>query len=263
VPRTKLTVIFNRAKLSEEIHARAFRGVDRAAIVAYEKAEELVPVRKVFKYRRRNVGSKLFAEQIAQGRQDVRTLSLEEALAESVQRRRLGLPSAFPTDAAGRRRPGSRPLVRTAQLTDTYNSRNRTSTANTNRDVYRVNGENILGRLEEIFDDRGRSIGHRVVRDVRAEALLSGRGRAELRRAKPGQTLGGALRKSVKKIPTEDTGKQIVAYVEAGGKEAPYAKYVEFGTRRSRAQPFMRPALAEAREKFPGLLRDALRGPGR
>jgi HK97 gp10 family phage protein len=30
----------------------------------------------------------------------------------------------------------------------------------------------------------------------------------------------------------------------------PYAKYVEFGTRRSRAQPYLRPALAQVRESF-------------
>ena len=38
-------------------------------------------------------------------------------------------------------------------------------------------------------------------------------------------------------------------------KTAPYGKHLEFGTRKMAARPFMRPALSNARKKFPKLFR--------
>jgi len=262
--------IIDIAATKATLHARILQGVEVTSFTMYEKAEQLVPVRKVFKYRRRNMGSRLFAEQRAQGRQDVRSLSLEEALSESVQRRRLGLPSAFPTDSAGRRIPGSQSPVRTAQLTESYVSVNRANIYDASRrQVGRINGVNRIVTEEPIFEERVRGlkgevvkqeIGHRTVPLPDVEADLSSRGRAELRRATPGQTLGGALRKSISREPAADTWRRIMSFIQAGGKDAPYAKYVEFGTRRSRAQPFMRPALALGREVFRENLVKSLRG---
>jgi HK97 gp10 family phage protein len=51
----------------------------------------------------------------------------------------------------------------------------------------------------------------------------------------------------------------MTARITAGNKEVDYAKYVEFGTRRSRAQPFLRTAKAQAREQLPQVLKGALR----
>lgn len=57
-------------------------------------------------------------------------------------------------------------------------------------------------------------------------------------------TLGGALRDSIQ-AGDDSSGTLIGHAVFAGGKDAPYARYIEFGTRHNRAQPFLRPALAE------------------
>ena len=45
----------------------------------------------------------------------------------------------------------------------------------------------------------------------------------------------------------EPTGQMMERLVRAGGSEAPYAPFVEFGTRKMGAQPYMRPS-RDARE---------------
>jgi len=53
----------------------------------------------------------------------------------------------------------------------------------------------------------------------------------------------GRLKSSIR---IEETGRLMERVVRAGGDEAPYAGFVEHGTYKMAAQPFMRPA-AEAR----------------
>lgn len=263
--KTKVVESININTLYSTIVERVVQGVNLTARQAEEKAQIDVPVRKVFKYSRKNVGSKLFAEQRVMGRQEVRTLSLEEALGESVMRRRLGLPSAFPTDAGGRRQLGIQSTVRTAQFgafgaPGSYRSKARSNPSEDfrTREVARISGVNRLVRREDIPGLPG---AQHLVADTKAESELSGRGRAELRRAD--QTLGGALKKSIKlHTATMSRGGRIKARVSAGGGEVDYAKYVEYGTRRSRAQPFLRPALAQARVEFASNIRQTLKGGG-
>ena len=253
--------VFNGKAVYARIYDRAVAGVRESAEDMEKIALKLVPVRKVFREGRKNVHSRVFAEQRIQGRQETRPLSLEEALAESVTRRRLGLASAFPETTTGRRIPRSQPLVRTATSTDgsrTFHRANRGG-PDENREVFRINGQNRLVTLTEVFDDRGFSLGHRPEVDVAAERRLSARGRSELRRS-TGSQLGGALKRSIELHEPVLTRNRITQYVTAGDEDAPYAKYVEFGTRRSRAQPFMRPAKAQARESYPGLLKRHLQG---
>ena len=83
---------------------------------------------------------------------------------------------------------------------------------------------------------------------------LTARGRWELKTGRaafrsPGgrTTLGGRLRGEIHADPAEGSGPTWVAKVVS---PTPYAKYVEFGTRRSRAQPYLRPALSQVRESF-------------
>lgn len=45
---------------------------------------------------------------------------------------------------------------------------------------------------------------------------------------------------------TEIVGDKIVTTVGAGGGDVDYAMYVEYGTSRSRAQPYLRPALLQS-----------------
>jgi len=89
---------------------------------------------------------------------------------------------------------------------------------------------------------------------------LTSRGRNELRSGRAnftgpgGTTLGGRLRGEIHMVPAEGSGPRWVAKVVSPTR---YAKYVEFGTRHSRAQPYMRPALAQVRESFRGRMRAA------
>jgi HK97 gp10 family phage protein len=252
VRKATTSAIINIAATRQMLHERILAGVQETARRAHDRARADAPVRKVFRYGRTKAGLRI------QGRQETRTLNLEEALSESLSRRRLGLPSAFSTDAAGRRRRNSQPLVRTAQLSDTYRARDRANSGS-ERDL----GRRGIQRAEALVDDRGRQFDVRPLAEPRlfdpeAQSDLSARGRYELKRAK-GETLGGALRRSIK-LHNASNGTVMTAHITAGNKDVDYAAYVEFGTRRSRAQPFMRPAKAQAREQFPDILRLALRG---
>lgn len=63
-------------------------------------------------------------------------------------------------------------------------------------------------------------------------------------------TLGGRLRRSIEMKQATADDLEVSVYTEV-----PYAKYVEFGTRRSVAQPFLRPALMSQRSKLVSRLR--------
>ena len=82
---------------------------------------------------------------------------------------------------------------------------------------------------------------------------LTARGRYELKvgraafRGPDGVTLGGRLRGEIHMVAAEGGGPRWTARVVS---PTPYAKYVEFGTRHNRAQPYMRPTLEQVRESF-------------
>jgi len=91
---------------------------------------------------------------------------------------------------------------------------------------------------------------------------LTSRGRYELRtgranfRSSRGTTLGGRLRGEIHVQPAEGGGTRWVTAVVSPTR---YAKYVEFGTRHNRAQPYLRPALNEVRESFRDRMAAAVR----
>jgi HK97 gp10 family phage protein len=98
-----------------------------------------------------------------------------------------------------------------------------------------------------------------------AEARLTEAGKRELRSGRALSNTGGEprtggnLRDSIH-VEDADEGSVIRRLILAGGSKAPYAKYVEFGTRRhGAAQPFMRPALKEAEFYFPQMLKTHLK----
>lgn len=239
--KTKVVSTVNFTVIATQLKQAVYDGLFKTTDDARAQAEEDVPVRKVFRYGRDRRGLR------QQGRQDVRTLSLAEALGESLTRRKLGLPSAFNTSLSGRRLPGSAAKVQTTAF-PTYRSKNRANLGDerdiARRDVAKISGVNRLVTVEERED----KLGFRNIPNPTAESDLSARGRYELGRAK-GPTLGGALKKTIH-IESSARGSHIKFKVVAGSDEIDYAKYVEFGTRRSRAQPFLRPALAKAREEL-------------
>jgi HK97 gp10 family phage protein len=256
---SKVVAYFNANLLASRIIGAVVDGVNETARAAYDQARDDVPVRKVFRFGRDKHGLRV------QGRQDVRTLSLEEALGESLLRRKLGLPSAFATSANGRRRPGSQAAVATTNF-GTYRAKNRANPVGDvdsgRRDVGRIEGHNRLVNREDVIDHRGAVIGQRFTPNTINEKDLSSRGKYELTRTKvtgeKDNTLGGALRRSLHLDEAVGSGKRVKAKISAGNDEVDYAKYVEFGTRRSRAQPFLRPALARAREELAPNIRGRL-----
>jgi len=260
----------NVSIIEEMIRAQLTAAVNDVAQNAHDLALKNVPVRKVFRY-----GRTPRTNVRIQGRQETRTLSVDEAQAEAGIRRKLGLSSAFSQTAAGRRR-GSQPVVQTALFPGNYRSRDR---ANDYRSLGRrtsaqIGGVNRLVTIQqtEVLSSTQRKVFVSVpVISPEAESDLSARGRYELKRRKKNsaitgrgdeRTLGGALRKTVQNGLTLATpeGRRIKATIEAGSEEVTYAKYVEFGTRHARAQPFLRPALAQAREELMASVINHLKG---
>lgn len=71
--------------------------------------------------------------------------------------------------------------------------------------------------------------------------------------------VGGNLRKSIQVQPVDIDDMTAEQWIVAGGTEAPYAKYQEFGTRHNAAHPFLRPALEETKGEIVRLVADAVR----
>ena len=71
--------------------------------------------------------------------------------------------------------------------------------------------------------------------------------------------LGGALRDSIHSMGVEATDTGLEVRITASVR---YAPYVEFGTYKDVAQPFMRPAIKNTKKKLGPLLKNALRGTG-
>jgi HK97 gp10 family phage protein len=84
--------------------------------------------------------------------------------------------------------------------------------------------------LGEQLEPRMRNLGNAIGR--RAQRLV------------PKRTF--ALHDSIS-VDTTRSGARIVTTVRAGGRRAPYWEYVEKGTSRMRAQPYLRPALLQTR----------------
>jgi len=95
--------------------------------------------------------------------------------------------------------------------------------------------------------------------------MLSSRGASEVRskRALFGtwghQHIGGRLRDSIRAQKAVISGSGAEAWVIAGGEQAPYARYQEYGTVKMRAHPFMRPAAEESREDVAALIAAAVK----
>ena len=76
--------------------------------------------------------------------------------------------------------------------------------------------------------------------------------------------VGGRLRNSIRALRPKTSGTGYAeAWVIAGGEEAPYAKYQEFGTRHNAAHPFLRPGLAESRAEVVSRIAAAIRDASR
>lgn len=227
-----MAVTFSAAAIYERRAPKIRRAVIETVRAVTEDARQRAPVRKVF------AGSR--------GRASLQ--SIEEAAAETAVRSRMGLaPGPVRTQrtpAASVHAFGPRRLLSSPRLPafDVASSRFRS--------------------------ERGRFISPAAFRatqplrgTLQFETKLSARGRYELKSGRAnvmvgGKTyLGGRLRSEIRAV--QASGDPV--FSGAIMSPTPYAKYVEFGTRHNRAQPYLRPALAAQREAFKERLQRAIR----
>lgn len=94
---------------------------------------------------------------------------------------------------------------------------------------------------------------------------LSSRGASEVRTRRAlfttsgHQHIGGRLRGSIHAQKPVISGRAAEAWVLAGGDEAPYARFQEYGTVHNRAHPFLRPAAEESREDVAAIVTAAVK----
>lgn len=217
-----MAVTFDPARIYARIAARVEGVVTDTAHLIAEDARGRAPVRKIFK------GST--------GRATLQ--STEEAAAEVAVRSRLGLAQGpvrtQRTPAARVHRFGPRRLLQKPAF-DPRVSR------------FRGAGGQLVASAGQsnrlVFDTPTTSRGRYEIRTGRANITIGG------------QTfVGGRLRREITSTPAEG-GAILTARVSS---PTPYAKYVEFGTRHNRAQPYLRPAIAAQREAFRSRLKRAI-----
>ena len=100
------------------------------------------------------------------------------------------------------------------------------------------------------------SRGRYEVREGRATTTRSGAIHQEASGSRTNVQAGGALKASISADPVVETGNGVKSGVTAAIK---YAKFVEFPTIRTRAQPFLLPALHDERARLPKEVADAVK----
>ena len=113
------------------------------------------------------------------------------------------------------------------------------------------NLEGMLQRHEYYMEPYAGYLSSRGASEVRTKrALFSTGGR---------QHIGGRLRGSIHATKAVISGRSAEAWVLAGGDEAPYARFQEYGTRHNIAHPFLRPAALESQEDVAAIVGAAVR----
>lgn len=119
----------------------------------------------------------------------------------------------------------------------------------------------VIAEISKVKKSSLRKIGQKIARDARALCPVG----VEVRgTAKSGDSRGqtwsertpGSLKKSIRyKITKKGDKVQIIA----GDKQVFYARFVEFGTERTLAQPFIRPAMMKNQSMIEAAFKDALK----
>lgn len=217
-----MPVTFDPQAIYARIASRVEGIVTETAHLIAEDARERAPVRKVF--------------QGSRGRATLQ--STEEAAAEVAVRARLGLaPGPVRTQrtpAARVHRFGPRRLLQRPAF-DPRVSR------------FRAQGGQFTASAGQsnrlVFDTPTTRRGRYEIRTGRANIFVNGQA-----------FVGGRLRREITASQAE--GGTITSATVSS--PTPYAKYVEFGTRHNRAQPYLRPAIAAQREAFRSRLKRAI-----
>ena len=267
--------------LTQQIIEASVTAVNATAFNTMEIAKAKAPVRKVFRG----------------GRQTVRFKTTGEIESDKNLRARLGLapeilatPAKIAAVVASWRKPKKGTTIGGKQfgLATVVTSRNRANAFFPGGVLRAEDAEHKGMRRKFVAEDLrllNRKNEQRLMEPM-AEHELTARGRYELKTGRAiseknevrvdlftgklriVQTerprLGGSLRSSIR-VEKADPGMYpiIKASVVAGGGKVTYARYQELGTRHNPAHPFLRPALAHAKDELPAQVRRALGRLGR
>jgi HK97 gp10 family phage protein len=281
----KGNVSFDAAMVYGAVLRRVDKVVNKAGRIALGSARERAPVRKIFKGGRQSAP---------------RFYTLPEAKAElPAFLRSMGQnPNARARAGQMTKSEAMTQLLRTPISTsrNRANSWQRTGTVSKPTAPYRRRALDDLRQPRKDKDGNSIFVTLRSIEATRpglrlfdrsAESELTSRGRYELKHAlrrksisfgqsakaegslhdevtgkpTPGSEgqLGGHLRKSIEMVIASTADHPKVSIV-AGGDDAPYARFVEFGTRHAAAQPFLRPALKHVEGPYKAMMRDAFPG---
>ena len=224
------------------------RAMNQTLQEMYEVAHAKVPVRKVFKGGRRKLR---FAtpEEAAEATKTLNRMQANLPLAERVQPNFIPAPPGFkgkPSSKEGKQ--FYRVVDDTSPLTRTY--RTRSGESRTRLNAARRTGRD---RANDKYDDTREyanpfSSEPGYLTEGNDERLNTrGRFDTRTRRGQSADKIGGSLKKSIHvdpvRITTAGNRIRLVGKLVAGGERAPYARFVELGTAKAPAQPFLRPAL--------------------
>lgn len=254
--------------LAQAVERAMNKTLNEMFVMAVEKA----PVRKVFKG----------------GRERFRFATLEETELARRAVRQIGksrdqmiTPRFIPAPPGFTGSPNSREGKQFYRIREDKSSPLRNYRDRTGREFSKLNPQKPTGRnrandlIPKLTIQSGSRRGQRVRGDFReyanpfqdsapgklrhriAEENLTSRGKYEVRtrRAQHIFTAGGALRNSIRVDPAQiviATGGKVSVRgrLLAGSRKVPYARYVELGTSKMAARPFLIPALHAAREVF-------------
>lgn len=108
---------------------------------------------------------------------------------------------------------------------------------------FKDNSKQVLAALEEAISEALHGIGEAAEKHAKGKAPVD----------------TGNLRDHIHHAVSE--GEKAV-YIGTYDKEVPYALYVEVGTHKMAAQPYLKPAAADHKGEYRKIIEDALRGKG-
>lgn len=250
-PASTLTISarINFQRIQLQIEAAVMSVVNASAAKAYDYAQQKVPVRRIFKGGKRHFITlpRVTKENMAQARIEG-TPEREAFLAVKAAREITDLPEGFEHYTPGR----------TIQTNRPWDNRDFPMPANLGRGL----GSGRRGKNAERHDLRRQLLSDTLTgAGAFAVGQLSSKGRYELRtgRANYKGRVGGTLKGEMEVIRAEN-GPHFKASVVSPTR---YAKFVEFGTRRSVAQPYLRPGLMHVQVSFREDMLHALQRAGR
>jgi HK97 gp10 family phage protein len=240
-----------------EVSTASERAVTKTSQLAMRTAQAKVPVRKAFKG----------------GRETRRTLSIAELRAEMPAFR-----AQLPAKMARRLSTTDVPIFRIGTQVVTHpNQANRWRNTQDARVITRDSkGDWKLGERTGAYDEVGNEIVEpripseeqyllRQMRGAYTESAGGGKLKLKLRKGDiftdptTGVSfVGGNLKHSLMNRADQDILVRHKRSIVAGGPRAPYAKYMEFGSRHAPAQPFLRPAMKSAEVRFGKIMRQEL-----